>query len=80
MRGGAALPAGRPAVLFVSVPTGIGGSTRSLATVIAHVGDDAVRILAGPRSGRFVELVRHNGIELHLPIVSSGRCARCAGH
>jgi glycosyltransferase involved in cell wall biosynthesis len=60
-------------VLFVSVPTGIGGSTRSLATVLSHVGDDAVRILAGPRSGRFVELVRHNGIELHLPIVSSGR-------
>ena len=73
MSGGAALPAGRPAVLFVSVPTGIGGSTRSLATVISHVGDDAVRILAGPRSGRFVELVRQNGIELHLPIVSGGR-------
>jgi glycosyltransferase involved in cell wall biosynthesis len=69
----AALPAGRPAVLFVSVPTGIGGSTRSLATVLSHVGDDAVRILAGPRSGRFVELVRQNGVELHLPIVASGR-------
>jgi glycosyltransferase involved in cell wall biosynthesis len=70
---GAALPAGRPAVLFVSVPTGIGGSTRSLATVLSHVADDAVCILAAPRSGRFVDLVRHNGIDRHLPIVSSGR-------
>jgi glycosyltransferase involved in cell wall biosynthesis len=67
------LPAGRPAVLFVSVPTGIGGSTRSLATVLSHVGDDTVRILAGPPSGRYVDLVRQNGIELHLPIVSGGR-------
>ncbi|MET0578397.1 MAG: glycosyltransferase family 4 protein, partial [Ilumatobacteraceae bacterium] len=59
--------------MFVSVPTGIGGSTRSLATVLRHL-DGTVRILAGPSTGRFVGLVRDDeALDVHLPIVSSRR-------
>jgi glycosyltransferase involved in cell wall biosynthesis len=61
----------RAGVLFVSVPTGIGGSTRSLANVLSYVGGDVDRILAGPAQGRFVELVdRERLVERRLPIVS----------
>jgi glycosyltransferase involved in cell wall biosynthesis len=61
-------------VLFVSIPTGIGGSTRSLANVLDQLRGDTERILAAPPAGRFVELVRHqDGAERHLPIVSSRR-------
>ncbi len=64
----------QPAVVFVSVPTGIGGSTRSLATVMAHVGGDVRRVLAGPPDGRFVELVRQQrALDAHVPVVSRGR-------
>ena len=63
-----------PTVVFVSVPTGIGGSTRSLATVMAHVDGDVHRVLAGPPDGRFVELVRQQqALDTHLPVVSRGR-------
>jgi glycosyltransferase involved in cell wall biosynthesis len=63
--------------LFVSIPTGIGGSTRSLATVLTSVGDVTDRILAAPPSGRFVRLVEEErGADRHLPIVSSGRRLR----
>jgi glycosyltransferase involved in cell wall biosynthesis len=63
-----------PAVVFVSVPTGIGGSTRSLATVMVHVGGDVRRVLAGPPDGRFVELVRQQrALDAHLAVVSRGR-------
>ena len=37
----AAPPAAGAAVLFVSVPTGIGGSTRSLANVLRSLDGDA---------------------------------------
>ncbi len=59
--------------MFVTVPTGIGGSTRSLATVMRHL-DGVTRIVAGPAAGRFVDLVRDDGaLDVHLPIVSSRR-------
>jgi glycosyltransferase involved in cell wall biosynthesis len=68
---------GRRAVLFVSIPTGIGGSTRSLATVLSSVGGVTDRILAAPPSGRFVRLVaEERGAERHLPIVAPGRRLR----
>ncbi len=68
---------GRHAVLFVSIPTGIGGSTRSLATVLASVGGVTDRILAAPPSGRFVSLVEEEqAAERHLPIVSADRRLR----
>lgn len=60
------------AVLFVSVPTGVGGSTRSLANLLSYLHGDAVRILAGPAQGRFVELVDDlHGAEQRLPLISS---------
>jgi glycosyltransferase involved in cell wall biosynthesis len=65
------LPSRRPTVLFVSVPTGIGGSTRSLANVLSYLAGDAERILAGPAQGRFVELIdRERLAERRLPIIS----------
>ncbi len=64
-------------VLFVSIPTGIGGSTRSLATVLSSVEGVTERILAAPPSGRFVRLVEEEqGAERHLPIVSADRRLR----
>jgi glycosyltransferase involved in cell wall biosynthesis len=67
----------RPAVLFVSVPTGVGGSTRSLATVLGSLDGDAARVLAGPPAGRFVGLVADQGsAELSLPIVDHRRSWR----
>jgi phosphatidylinositol alpha-mannosyltransferase len=69
--------AGGAAVLFVSIPTGIGGSTRSLANILDQLRGDTERILAAPPSGRFVELVREqDGVDRHLPIVSTGRRLR----
>jgi glycosyltransferase involved in cell wall biosynthesis len=60
------------AVLFVSVPTGVGGSTRSLANLLSYLHGDAVRILAAPAQGRFVELVDDlRGAEQRLPLISS---------
>ena len=65
------LPAGRRTVLFVSVPTGIGGSTRSLANVLAHVGGRAHRVLAGPPDGKFVRLLHDEAmLDEHLPVIS----------
>lgn len=64
--------AGRPQVLFVSVPTGVGGSTRSLATLMLGLGDSVERVLAGPPGGRFVELLgRLGAVDAHLPVIGS---------
>ncbi|MGH8824604.1 MAG: glycosyltransferase family 4 protein [Jiangellaceae bacterium] len=60
------------AVLFVSVPTGVGGSTRSLANLMSYLHGDAVRILAGPGQGRFVELVDDlHAAEQRIALISS---------
>ncbi len=60
----------RRTVLFVSVPTGVGGSTRSLATVLGSLDGDADRVLAGPPTGKFVGLVGDNGAaETVLPLI-----------
>ncbi len=64
----------RPVVLFVSVPTGIGGSTRSLANVLSYLDGDAIRVLAAPPTGRFVGVVDdQRSVERRLSIVSVGR-------
>jgi glycosyltransferase involved in cell wall biosynthesis len=64
-------------VLFVSVPTGVGGSTRSLATVLSGLDGRVRRVLAGPPAGRFVGLVAaQGGAEEHLPLVSPRRSLR----
>jgi glycosyltransferase involved in cell wall biosynthesis len=60
------------AVLFVSVPTGVGGSTRSLANLLSAVDGDVERILVGPAYGRFVSLVTDlHAAERQLPLISS---------
>ncbi len=70
-------PGDRRTVLFVSVPTGVGGSTRSLATVLASLEGRATRVLAGPPIGRFVRLVdEQGGAELRLPLVDHRRSLR----
>jgi glycosyltransferase involved in cell wall biosynthesis len=67
----------RRTVLFVSVPTGVGGSTRSLATVMASLDGEARRVLAGPPIGRFVGLVDEQGsAEQRLAIVDHRRSLR----
>lgn len=67
----------RRTVLFVSVPTGVGGSTRSLATVLGSLEGDATRVLAGPAIGKFVALVdAQHGAEQRLPIIAHQRSLR----
>ncbi|HEY3142216.1 MAG TPA: glycosyltransferase family 4 protein [Acidimicrobiales bacterium] len=67
----------RPAVLFVSVPVGVGGSTRSMANVLTYFGstsdaDNVSRVLAAPVGGRFVDLVADlKAADVHLPIINS---------
>ena len=52
------------------MPTGVGGSTRSLATVLGSLDGDADRVLAGPPTGKFVGLVGDNGAaETVLPLI-----------
>jgi phosphatidylinositol alpha-mannosyltransferase len=70
---GAELPADPPTVVFVSLPDGVGGSTRSLANLLGYLGGEAVRVLAAPPSGRFVGLVADGAkAEWHLPVVDWG--------
>lgn len=65
------LPDDRPTVVFVSIPTGIGGSTRSLANLLEGIEGRLFRVLAGPPDGRFVQFVHDEGVvDAHLPIVS----------
>ena len=62
----------RRTVVFVSVPTGLGGSTRSLANLLGYLDGDVERVLVAPAGGRFVEHVRAaGGAETHLAYVSS---------
>ena len=53
---------GRASVLFVVLAGGLGGSTRSVATVLSHLGPRVHRVLATQPRGGFIELVR----ERHL--------------
>ena len=63
-----------PTILFVSSPVGVGGSTRSMANLLTYMDGAATRVLAGPPSGRFADLVRQlDAAEVYLPIVSSER-------
>lgn len=68
-------------VLFVCLAAGIGGSTRSLATVLQYLGPRVRRILATPASGgAFLSLVQARGAvdELLLLPQPSGRLGRLA--
>ncbi|MGH2692160.1 MAG: hypothetical protein ACRDHM_06620, partial [Actinomycetota bacterium] len=64
----------RPAVMFVSLARGLGGSTRSLATILKGFEGHMVRVVAAPRTGKFAALIRDAGLaELHLPISRATR-------
>jgi phosphatidylinositol alpha-mannosyltransferase len=66
-----------PAVLFVCLARGVGGSSRSLATVLEHTEGRMTRILAAPSEGSFAPLVRERSLADHyLPIPSRGQRPR----
>ncbi len=64
-----------PTVLFVATPAALGGSNRSLVTILRELEGRAVRVLAAPLDGTFVELVRSESIAdeyLDLPRRKTG--------
>lgn len=61
---------GLPTVLFVATPAALGGSNRSLATLLAKLDGRVNRVLAAPPFGSFIDLVRREGLAdeyVHLP-------------
>lgn len=75
----------RRAIVFVSLARGLGGSTRSLSTILGPLGPLARRVLAAPSDGTYLDYVRKHGhIDDHLPLWDSsggknGRSKRFAG-
>ncbi|MGI8517443.1 MAG: glycosyltransferase family 4 protein [Acidimicrobiia bacterium] len=66
-------------VLFVVVPAAMGGSNRSLATVLSALGPRLRRVLASPKEGAFLAHVRDLGLcEEHLPLSYGTRWRRIA--
>jgi phosphatidyl-myo-inositol alpha-mannosyltransferase len=64
--------ADRRAVVFVSLARGLGGSTRSLATVLEPLGTDVYRVLAAPSDGKYIDYVSKRGlIDFHLKLWDS---------
>ena len=56
-------------VLFVAVPAPLGGSNRSLATLLEAIGPAVRKVLASPSEGDFLDLVKGRGlVDEHLPI------------
>ena len=51
-----------PTVLFVATPAALGGSNRSLITVLSHLEGKVNRVLAAPAVGTFRELVDELGV------------------
>ncbi len=71
--GGPGADAGPDMLVFVSIAAGLGGSTRSLATVLSNLGPRATRVLAAPASGKFPDIVRELGLAEHtIPIPRPG--------
>jgi glycosyltransferase involved in cell wall biosynthesis len=59
----------RDMVVFVSIAAGLGGSTRSLATVLGALPPSVERVLFAPRAGTFLNLVRDRKLaDRHIPI------------
>jgi phosphatidyl-myo-inositol alpha-mannosyltransferase len=68
------LPEDRRTVLFVSQARGIGGSTRSLATVLSHLSDRVTRVLAIPPEGKFREMAQREELgEAYVALSMAGR-------
>ena len=56
-------------VLFVAVPAPLGGSNRSLATLLEAIGPAVRKVLASPPEGDFLDLVKLRGlVDEHVPI------------
>lgn len=55
-------PADRDTVLFVSIAAGLGGSTRSLVTVLSRLDPGVRRVLATPATGKLPALVAERGL------------------
>lgn len=53
---------GLPTVLFVATPAALGGSNRSLVTVLGGLEGRVHRVLAAPGFGTFAELIRSEGL------------------
>lgn len=51
-----------PTVLFVATPAALGGSNRSLATLLKSLDGKVLRVLASPPFGSFRELVEREGL------------------
>ena len=65
------------AILFVAVPRQLGGSNRSLATVMAAFEGRARRVLAAPARGPFREFVEERAIaDAYVGLKSGSRWAR----
>lgn len=58
--------AGRDTVLFVSIAAGLGGSTRSLATILAGLDPSLRRAVATPAAGKFPTLLSERGLASEL--------------
>ncbi len=69
---------GRDTVAFVSIAAGLGGSTKSLVTVLSGLDSGVRRVVVTPESGKFPALVSERRLaEEHVPIPKpSGRRAR----
>ena len=62
-------PRSADTVLFVAVPAPLGGSNRSLATLLEALGPTVRKVLASPPEGDFLDLVRaRNLVDEHLPL------------
>ncbi|MGI9119622.1 MAG: glycosyltransferase family 4 protein [Acidimicrobiales bacterium] len=58
--------------MFVSCPSGVGGSTRSLATVLAHRDATLTAALVAPAGRSFAKLVDdHHLADIHLPFMAN---------
>jgi phosphatidylinositol alpha-mannosyltransferase len=69
-------PRGPGSIVFVSLARGLGGSTRSLATVLALLAPEINRVLAAPSDGKYIDYVtKHSLIDHHVALwdSSSGR-------
>jgi phosphatidylinositol alpha-mannosyltransferase len=67
----------RPTILFVAVPQTLGGSNRSLTTLMSAIGDRAHRVLAAPPDGPFRAFAMERGAaDEFLPLPHGSRLKR----
>ena len=63
---------GRRGVVFVSLARGLGGSTRSLATVLGLLDSEVTKVLAAPSDGTYIDYVlKHGLIDEHVVLWNS---------